>query len=93
MKDTVHYCDDGSIIFPAGHNVIILSSDGKTQRFIPGTPDTEGITALALSPNKRLLAVAERAEKAIISVYDTQTLKRRKVLVVADVGSKVMHPL
>jgi len=41
-----------------------------------------------LSPNKKLLAVAERAEKAVVSVYDMQTLKRRKQLVAADVGSK-----
>lgn len=44
-----------------------------------------------LSPNKKLLAVAERAEKAVVSVYDMQTLKRRKQLVAADVGSKLRH--
>lgn len=58
-----------------------------------GSTECEGITALALSPNKKLLAVAERADKAVISVYDMQTLKRRKQLISADVGSKVRADL
>lgn len=76
-------------MYPAGHTVVIISSDGKTHRFIPGSPECEGISAIMLSPNKKLLAVAERAEKAVVSVYDMQTLKRRKQLVAADVGSRV----
>lgn len=68
---------------------MIVSNDGKSHRFVSGSPDCEGITAIMLSPNKKLLAVAERAEKAVVSVYDMQTLKRRKQLLAADVGSKV----
>ncbi len=79
------------MVYPAGHNVVLYSQDTKTQKLIPGTLESEGITALAVSSNKKLLAVAERAEKAMITVYDLQTLKRRKVLVAADAGSKVRH--
>jgi hypothetical protein len=75
-----------------GHSIVFLSADGRTQRFIPGSADCEGITATALSPNRKLLAVAEKADKAVISIYDTQTLRRRKVLQTADVGSKVSTP-
>lgn len=89
VKDNLHYLEDGSHVYPAGHTVVIISGDGKTHRFIPGSPECEGISAIMLSPNKKLLAVAERAEKAVVSVYDMQTLKRRKQLVAADVGSKV----
>jgi hypothetical protein len=53
--------------------------------------ESEGITAICVSSNKKLLAVAERAEKAMITVYDLQTLKRRKVLIAADAGSKVKN--
>ena len=45
--------------------------------------------ALALSANKKHLAVAEHGEKVSVSIYDLQTLKRRKVLVSADPGTKV----
>lgn len=59
------------------------------QKFIPGSPDTEGISSLAISANRKFVAVAEKAEKGMITVYDLNTLKRRKVLTTADLGSKV----
>lgn len=89
FKDSLSYLEDGSYVYPVGASVVIAAADGRTHRFVPGSVECEGITALALSPNKKLLAVAERADKAVISVYDMQTLKRRKQLVAADVGSKV----
>ena len=89
VRDSIQYNEDGSYIYPVGHSIVFLSADGRTQRFIPGSSDCEGITATALSPNRKLLAVAEKADKAVISVYDTQTLRRRKVLQTADVGSRV----
>lgn len=76
-------------MYPAGHNVVLYSADTKTQRLISGTLESEGITAMCVSANKKLLAVAERSEKAMITVYDLQTLKRRKVLMSTDAGSKV----
>ena len=48
--------------------------------------------ALALSANKKHLAVAEHGEKVSVSIYDLQTLKRRKMLVSADPGTKVSRP-
>ena len=85
----MHYAEDGSVVYPAGHNVVLYSPETRTQRFIPGTLESEGITALCVSSNRKLLAVAERSDKAMITVYDLQTLKRRKVLVATDAGSKV----
>eukprot|EP00198_Chlamydomonas_reinhardtii_P011942 XP_001701279.1 flagellar associated protein [Chlamydomonas reinhardtii] len=88
VKDNVHYAEDGSVVYPAGHNIVLYSPDTRTQRLIPGTLESEGITAICVSANKKLMAVAERSDKAMISVYDMQTLKRRKVLVSTDAGSK-----
>mmetsp|Transcript_36831 Transcript_36831/g.108610 ORF Transcript_36831/g.108610 Transcript_36831/m.108610 type:complete len:1386 (-) Transcript_36831:299-4456(-) len=88
VADNIGYTDEGAIVYPAGHNVVLYQPESRTQRLISGTLDSEGITAMCVSPNKRLLAVAERAEKAMITVYDLQTLKRRKVLMSTDAGSK-----
>mmetsp|Transcript_22834 Transcript_22834/g.63112 ORF Transcript_22834/g.63112 Transcript_22834/m.63112 type:complete len:1547 (+) Transcript_22834:150-4790(+) len=88
VANNVAYAEDGAVVYPAGHNVVLYSPDIRTQRLIPGTLESEGISAMCVSANKKLLAVAERSEKAIITVYDLQTLKRRKVLVAPDVGSK-----
>ncbi|MEW5319195.1 MAG: hypothetical protein WDW38_010360 [Sanguina aurantia] len=89
VKDNVAYSDDGSVVYPAGHNIVLYSSETKTQRLIPGTLESEGITAMCMSGNRRMFAVAERSDKAMITVYDLQTLKRRKQLVASDAGSKV----
>ena len=39
------------------------------QRFIPGIEGSQGITALALSQNRKFLAVCEKASTAICTVY------------------------
>eukprot|EP00798_Chlamydomonas_sp_ICE-L_P031287 gene31290-6433_t len=88
VYDNVAYAEDGSVVYPAGHNIVLYSPDTRQQRLIPGTMESEGISAMCVSANRKLLAVAERAEKAMITVYDLQTLKRRKVLLSTDAGSK-----
>ena len=70
VRENVHYVDESTVLYPAGHQIVLYHVESKTQRFIPCSADTEGITALALSPNRKYLAVAERAEKAQIAVYD-----------------------
>ncbi|KAL0032683.1 hypothetical protein WJX79_002789 [Trebouxia sp. C0005] len=88
VKDNIHFVEENTIIYPVGHTVVSYNVETKVQRFTPGSPESEGITALAVSPNKKFLAVAERSDKGTISVYDLQTLKRRKVLVSSETGAK-----
>jgi WD40 repeat protein len=80
------------VLYASGHNVIQYQADTKQQKFLAASNDSDCITAITVSPNKKLLAVAEKSEKAIISIYDLQTLKRRKTLVSAETGSKVCFP-
>lgn len=82
VKDNVYYLDEQTVLYPAGHNIVIFNAEQKIQKFIPGTDNTEGITAIAVSPNHKYVAVAEQAkegEKAMVTVFDLHTLKRRKV--------------
>ena len=82
VKDNCCYLDEQTVIYPSGHNIVIFNTEQKTQKFIPGTENTEGITAMAVSPNHKYVAVAERAkegEKAQVTIFDLHTLKRRKV--------------
>lgn len=55
---------------------------------LPGIEGSEGITALALSPNKKYLAVCEKAERAICGVVDISNLntvlKRKRILTSMD---------
>jgi len=80
------------VAYVAGHQLVLFHVETKTQRFIPGQADTEAITAIAFSQCKSYVAVAERAERGVITVYDLTTTTgspRKRVLASTDVGSKV----
>jgi len=62
--------------------------DDKSQKYISGIEGSEGITAMALSPAKKWLAVCERSDRAICCVYDTGTLKRKKILTSSECQAK-----
>ena len=53
-----------------------------------GAADSTRITAMTVSPNRRLLAVAERGERPTVTVYDLTTMKKRKVLSHTEAGTK-----
>lgn len=89
VKDNVQVVSDTMIVIPAGHNVVINNFDTHQQQFIQPPADSEGITGLAITPNQRHIAVTERAEKPTVTIYDLQTLKRRKVLSSVEIGGKV----
>ena len=74
------YLDEQTIVYPSGSNCILYNIDQKTQRFIPCTENGNGITAIAVSPNRRYVAVAEKAEKPTITIFDLHSLRKRKVL-------------
>ncbi|KAG7387905.1 Cilia- and flagella-associated protein 57 [Phytophthora pseudosyringae] len=92
LKTDVHsnvaFVDDQTVAYPAGHHVVVCSLDDKRQKFIAGTESSEGVTATALAPSRRFLAVAERSERALVSIFDLKTLKKRKVLSSADAAAR-----
>eukprot|EP00397_Hematodinium_sp_SG-2012_P003973 GEMP01003983.1.p1 GENE.GEMP01003983.1~~GEMP01003983.1.p1 ORF type:complete len:1382 (+),score=370.47 GEMP01003983.1:167-4312(+) len=81
VNHNVHFAEETQIIYPAGNNTILYYTDHKTQRFFPGSDNGQGITALAISPNKRFLAAAEMSTpSAIINIFDLVTSKKKKTL-------------
>jgi hypothetical protein len=92
VRESVLYLNlkDEEIIYPCGHNVIFFNTVDRGQRYIQGIEGTQGVTALALTASKKILAIAEKHEKApIVSLYDTTTLKRKKkYLVSTDMGKQ-----
>lgn len=81
VANNVWYLDEQNILYPSGANLIIFNVDQKVQKFISSSAGSEGMTAMAVSPNRRYTAVAEKkAEKPAITIYDLTTLRRRKVL-------------
>ena len=89
VSDNVHFVDDGVLLYPAGHGVVTLNLGVNIQKFIHATPDSFGVTSVAVSPSKRYAAVAEQgSQRGVISVYDLHTLKRRKTFTSSEVQSR-----
>ncbi|KAG5457124.1 MAG: hypothetical protein BJ554DRAFT_2948, partial [Olpidium bornovanus] len=88
VKDNVCFLDEQTIFYPAGANSILYNVETKTQKFIPVSERCEGITGLTISANKRYVAIAERAEKAQIAIYDLHSLRKRKTLFLPDCDAK-----
>ena len=84
---SVFHIDEQKVIYTAGHNVVIYSPEEKQQQFFPGLGTSLGITAITLSPLRRHLAVAEKADPAVIVVYDTHTQRKKRHMSTPDVQS------
>ena len=77
VKDNIFFLDDTQVVYPVGHNIVIYHLDEKTQKVFPCIEGTEGITAMALSFNKKWLAVAEKCEKTpIVTIYKVENEKK-----------------
>eukprot|EP00762_Andalucia_godoyi_P001507 ANDGO_00191.mRNA.1 hypothetical protein len=93
-KNTVHYVDEATLVHVVGRHVVIEHAHGQSaQVFIsPILESCGGISAVAISPNRKFLAVAEYASASasasengpvadpVITVYDVQLPKRKKVM-------------
>ena len=90
VRHNLHYADETSVLYPAGHATVLYNVDQRTQRFFPGTDGTEEISCLCTSHNKRYMAVAERSkasssDRPVISVYDLQIGRKRKTFTYPDI--------
>ncbi|TMW63634.1 hypothetical protein Poli38472_002575 [Pythium oligandrum] len=82
VKNHIAFADENLVVYPCGHNVVIHNMESKEQQFIHGMEagSIGGITAMCVSANKRYVAIAEKAEKAVVHIHDVTTLRRRKTL-------------
>ena len=59
----VAYYDEQTIVYPSGTNCVLYNIDQKQQKFIYGSEKSRPMTAMALSQNRRYVAIAERGDK------------------------------
>ena len=82
VRNNLFFLDHSTVCYPCGHNIVFYSIEDKSQKFIPCIEGSEGITAMALSSNKKQLAVCESATKAICAVYNVgkmmETFREKK---------------
>ncbi|XP_035517008.1 cilia- and flagella-associated protein 57 [Morone saxatilis] len=86
VRNNLCFFDEQTVVFPSGNNCVCYNSLQRCQRFIPGSEKSQGMRALAISANRRYLAVSECGEKATITVFDLQHEqgRKRKVLTAGD---------
>ena len=48
------FCDEQTVLFPAGNQIARFNMEQKHMRFIGGSENAQNITAMAISPNNRL---------------------------------------
>jgi len=72
------YADNQTIIYPAGSCLIAYNIDQREQRIVMGSENSRPVTAMAITPNRRFIAVAEmgiidsETDRASIVIYDVQ---------------------
>ncbi|XP_072505212.1 cilia- and flagella-associated protein 57 isoform X6 [Notamacropus eugenii] len=83
VANNLFFFDEQIIIFPCGNHCVKYNVDQKWQKFIPGSEKSQGMLALAISPNRRYLAISETVQdKATITIYELSSVpcRKRKVL-------------
>eukprot|EP00760_Papus_ankaliazontas_P029336 PhM_4_TR420/c0_g1_i1/m.15018 len=89
--ENVHWLDDTRLAYPVGRNLVFHNTQSNTQKFLQGAEKIDKITAMAISPGKKFIAVAESGDQAQIEIFDTNNsssqTRRRKGLNVPDLGS------
>eukprot|EP01038_Epipyxis_sp_PR26KG_P006512 gene6512-8950_t len=92
VKNCFTFSQEHHLAYNCGHQVVILHTETKEQSFIPTTNTYQhqslGICSITTSLSKKTIAVAEKYEPtAIVTFYDSHSLKKRKVLTNNDLGS------
>uniref|UniRef100_A0A3Q3NES5 Cilia and flagella associated protein 57 n=1 Tax=Mastacembelus armatus TaxID=205130 RepID=A0A3Q3NES5_9TELE len=86
VANNLCFFDEQTVVFPSGNNCVCYNTVQRCQRFIPGSEKSQHMRALAISANRRYLAVSESGERATITVFDLQHEqgRKRKVLTAGD---------
>ena len=83
VAPSILYLDEGNVVHTVGHNVAIFNIENRRQKLINGMAwDGTGarqITAMALAPRRNVIAIAEKGERALVHIYDTQFLRKKKI--------------
>jgi len=87
------FISDTVVAYAAGYQIVLNDTQDGTQKFINsfvpvGGEPLDGFTCIALSPNRKLLAVAERGDKPEINIFDSSSRRKKKNLIHAEAIAK-----
>lgn len=90
LKDVLTYVDEHTLLYPAGANLVLYNAEQKTQRFLSVIEKDEQLLNIAVSSNKKWLAVCKRtSEVGTATLYELETLKKKRTILVPDTAARV----
>ncbi|XP_063983193.1 cilia- and flagella-associated protein 57 [Diachasmimorpha longicaudata] len=88
--NNAHYITDNDILYPVGNALAIHNFHEKHQRLLR-LPEKYQINLIAVTPNKKYVALCDVGDKPTISIYDVHSLRRRKNLGIPYDCPEVTH--
>lgn len=85
LRNNLHLVDENKLLYTAGHNIVVYSTDEKNQYFLQGSEGVEKISTIAVSKSKKYLAVCEKGPWAMCTIYDIHSQKKKKQLPDPDI--------
>lgn len=87
VNGAIAYQNEQTLVYPCGSNLVMYNIDQRSQKFIAGLEKSHRMTAMAISPNRRYVALAETTseDKPVIVIYDLNSMRKKKTLAAPDV--------
>ncbi|CAG9770074.1 unnamed protein product [Ceutorhynchus assimilis] len=81
VKGNIHFLSDDEVVYPVGSVVAIHNYHEKKQKFIKLSEKGKNLTHVAVSPDKKLIAVVETTDKyPIVTLWCSETYKKKRTL-------------
>jgi cilia- and flagella-associated protein 57 len=94
-RNSLAFAADHTLVYNSGAYVVVLNTESKEQGLIctygshVNNNKSQGCTAITTSHPRKFIAVAECGEHSgIVALYDSSSLRKKKVLHYPDIGSK-----
>jgi WD40 repeat protein len=99
VKNCLAFSEDHHLAYSSGHQVCVLNTESKDQSFINLGNNSAlqhytslGVTAIACSGPKKVIAVADKSDPvAIVTFFDSHSLRKKKTLLYSELGSKEIN--
>ncbi|KAF7265792.1 hypothetical protein GWI33_020867 [Rhynchophorus ferrugineus] len=81
IKNNIHFLGDEDIVYPVGAVVAVHNIHARKQKFIRLSDKGKNLTHLAVSPDKKLIAVVETTDKyPIVTLWCPETFRKKRTL-------------
>ncbi len=77
-RQNLFYVASGKIVYPAAHAAVRLDAVAWQQKFM--LEHNDGILALSVSPDRKLVATASQGRRPTIVVWDPETMQTKQVI-------------